>query len=871
MLKVKKIFSTFVGVAMAANAFITMPISAFADEETSHTYTYDGYEVSYDVTNAWGNTEVVSVTLSNTGDSAIENWMLYFEPNGQVHSTVNVQEAQTSTGTTYFRNSGYNANINPDSSVSFCYMVDDCEAVPDNFTLCQTREEKESGYEVSLKVNQTWGDSFNGEIIIQNNTDKPIESWELTVDTNFTITEITNSWAATVKELEPYSYMLKGTYTGTVYPNSSVSLGFNGVKSGEPTITDYSLTEVVADENLIASADNYLTSSVKEILVGKDSSEVYFYLNSLETDTNITLYENDIPVAVFYDDGNYAAHGDDIQGDGIYSVKYNVDINTDIDSSNVYYAKSDNNFASNEISVDLIIPFTEKELSDMAYVDDAISAVINDNSYQSSTIDERKESMVDLLNELDINNKIVEDSIEIDEKNSILSFKYTRDVVGDILLEEFDDETDGIDLTDSIMPSVDAVNLSTTTQPLSQVNVAILNSFENIPFRTDYYESLVSDWTEQGLNVYYDDTVTVNDLKTALLNKQIISLSGHGTIERFCLNGEDEIANSEKDQEYETDILKGRIVKSYNYGKTYFIKPEFFSYYYDKGSLDGSFIFGNSCSLMGHGEKINEAFANAFLGASAEGFVGYCNNVESGYSRNVMRSYFEALMTGVTSAEALDMSVSEHGEHCYCGAYPVLRGDPNAILIGTDIENGDFEGYTQKYVSTPLSWKCTGDVRVLSKLGDDIIPYDSRMAFLSTGIGSKEESYISGTQGSSMSQIVKVGSYSTLSFNYDVVSEEPEEWVGSIYNDKFEIQILDENDNILSSEIIEAVNTSTWYSVSGINFDGGDDTVYHTGWATKTIDISNYQNKIIQVRFLVYDVGDSIYDTATVLDNIRLN
>lgn len=161
------------------------------------------------------------------------------------------------------------------------------------------------------------------------------------------------------------------------------------------------------------------------------------------------------------------------------------------------------------------------------------------------------------------------------KKIAFLSFKYTRDVVGDILLEEFDDETDGIDLTDSIMPSVDAVNLSTTTQPLSQVNVAILNSFENTPFRTDYYESLVSDWTEQGLNVYYDDTVTVNDLKTALLNKQVISLSGHGTIERFCLNGEDEIANSEKDQEYETDILKGRIVKSNNYGKTYFIKLNF--------------------------------------------------------------------------------------------------------------------------------------------------------------------------------------------------------------------------------------------------------------------------------------------------------
>ena len=251
MLKVKKIFSAFVGMAMAANVFMTMPFSAFADEETSRTYTYDGYEISYDVTNSWGNTEIVSVKLSNTSDSAIENWMMYFDPNGQVHDTVNVQEMQTTAGITYFKNSGYNATVNPDSSVSFSYMVDDCEAIPDNFTLCQTREAKESGYQVSLQVNQTWGDSFNGEIIIQNNTDQPIEAWELTVDTNFTITEITNSWAATITELEPYSYMLKGTYTSTVYANSSVSLGFNGVKSGDPVITDYSLTEVVVDENIV--------------------------------------------------------------------------------------------------------------------------------------------------------------------------------------------------------------------------------------------------------------------------------------------------------------------------------------------------------------------------------------------------------------------------------------------------------------------------------------------------------------------------------------------------------------------------------------------------------------------------------------------
>lgn len=255
MLKIKKIFSAFVGAVMAANALVIMPFSAFADDNTAHTYTYDGYEVSCDVTNSWGNTEIVSVTLSNTGDSAIENWMLYFDPNGQAYNPVNAQNKQTSAGTTYFKNSGYNATVNPNSSVSFSYMIDDCEDLPNEFTLCQTRVAKESGYQVSLQVNQTWGDSFNGDIIIQNNTAEPIEAWELTVDTNFTITEITNSWAATVTELDSYKYMLKGTYTGYIPANSSVSLGFNGVKSGDPIVTDYSLTEVVVDENIIDNFD----------------------------------------------------------------------------------------------------------------------------------------------------------------------------------------------------------------------------------------------------------------------------------------------------------------------------------------------------------------------------------------------------------------------------------------------------------------------------------------------------------------------------------------------------------------------------------------------------------------------------------------
>uniref|UniRef100_UPI0034A51F3B cellulose binding domain-containing protein n=1 Tax=Ruminococcus sp. RTP21198st1_G1_RTP21198_201120 TaxID=3141601 RepID=UPI0034A51F3B len=251
----KRILSGVMSLAMAATLVPSIPV--LAEDFTTQNYVYDNYAVSYNVTNSWGDTEVVSVTLSNTGDSTIENWMLYFDPNGSTSSIWDAQWAETSTGVSYVKNAGYNARIEPNSSITFSYTVDNCEAVPEAFKLCQGRINKESGYDVQLVVNETWGDNFNGAIVITNNTDSPIEAWELTFDTNFTITEITNSWAATVTELEPYSYRLKGTYTGTVYANSSVTLGFTGVKNGDPEISNTSLTGVVANESLIDFIKNY--------------------------------------------------------------------------------------------------------------------------------------------------------------------------------------------------------------------------------------------------------------------------------------------------------------------------------------------------------------------------------------------------------------------------------------------------------------------------------------------------------------------------------------------------------------------------------------------------------------------------------------
>ncbi|MBQ8513902.1 MAG: cellulose binding domain-containing protein [Ruminococcus sp.] len=223
----------------------TLPLSAFADNEESYTYVYDGYTIDYDIVDSWGeNNQNVSVTITNAGAETIENWMLAYDLNGEATGMWNGNLA-TENDMIYVRNAGYNANIASNESVEFGYSLSEAEGVPSDFTMCQTRFEKYSGFDATLNVNQTWEGGFNGEIVLANTTDEPIVSWELTFDSDFTITEITNSWAASVIDNGNGNYTLKGTYTNIIYPQSSVSIGFIGVANGEPHIVNSSLTEVV--------------------------------------------------------------------------------------------------------------------------------------------------------------------------------------------------------------------------------------------------------------------------------------------------------------------------------------------------------------------------------------------------------------------------------------------------------------------------------------------------------------------------------------------------------------------------------------------------------------------------------------------------
>ena len=338
MLKIKKIFSAFVGMALAANALITIPFSAFADEETSRTYTYDGYDVSYDVTNSWGNTEMVSVTLSNTGDSVIENWMLSYDDfNGEITGIWDANLAKTDSGYEYVRNAGYNANIQPDQSVSFGYTLNDYTGFPDTIIMSQDRLEKpSSGFSAELNIINEWDTTFQGEIILTNKTDKPIEWWEFTFDSNFTITEVTNSWAASVINNGNCNYTFKGTYTGIIGSNSSVALGFQAIKNGDPMIDNISLTEMVFSNSVERSEENLA-----------DIGEAYFKdiesIDDIDVDSNGIEFVKNQFLLTAYNDVSYdevEALGDEYNADIVGYIAltndYQFEIEYDVNANDIY-------------------------------------------------------------------------------------------------------------------------------------------------------------------------------------------------------------------------------------------------------------------------------------------------------------------------------------------------------------------------------------------------------------------------------------------------------------------------------------------------------------------------------------------------------
>ena len=208
------------------------------------------------------------------------------------------------------------------------------------------------------------------------------------------------------------------------------------------------------------------------------------------------------------------------------------------------------------------------------------------------------------------------------------------------------------------------------------------------------------------------------------------------------------------------------------------------------------------------------------------------------------------------------LSALEVRERLLAGAVEIPGTESQVGAGRLDVFESTFDGSFE--LGSLETWIRQGTVSVLSNLGP-IVPTDrGRMAYLSTGPAASQTAATLRKNFVIQPGVTEFG----ITFDYNFVSEEWPEFVGSQFDDQLRI-VLVEPDGAEVLLAVETINESVFYPVTGINFPGGDQTVGQTGWKTVTAVIPITKGPgSYTVR--VEDSGDNLYDSVTLIDGLRL-
>ena len=198
-----------------------------------------------------------------------------------------------------------------------------------------------------------------------------------------------------------------------------------------------------------------------------------------------------------------------------------------------------------------------------------------------------------------------------------------------------------------------------------------------------------------------------------------------------------------------------------------------------------------------------------------------------------------------------------------------------------------------------LGWKREGDARVISRLGKTGPVEGKHMAIISTGLGFTTDS------GGITQKFCLPPGTTRIRFFWKFYSEEFKEFCGSPFQDTFRATLSSplagerdlvsvDIDSLCPQGIIPCKQGNSSSSTckacthcgsywgdgrdhlqkSDVGFDKGD--VWNTSWQMTTMDLSgshfSSQTRPIPVtlKFMAGDTGDSIYDTAILIDSIQV-
>ncbi len=166
------------------------------------------FETRYTIVSQWNSGYNAEITLTNTGDKTIHNWMLEFQTSDRITSlwngTIHYQE-----GDIYrIKNAGWNQEIKSGEGITFGFTAEYTEDVhePQNFRILSFQRMAESNqYEIAAVITNAWETGYIMQVSIENISDTLIEHWGLTFDFP---KEIKNIWNAELENHTDTSYQI---------------------------------------------------------------------------------------------------------------------------------------------------------------------------------------------------------------------------------------------------------------------------------------------------------------------------------------------------------------------------------------------------------------------------------------------------------------------------------------------------------------------------------------------------------------------------------------------------------------------------------------------------------------------------------------
>lgn len=645
-------------------------------------------------------------------------------------------------------------------------------------------------------------------------------------------------------------------------------------------------TEVSVDDKSLLSASTY------EVLA-ESATDVVFYVNSTLTVPYFELFVDGETTGIYlYDDGAYADSGDDIPNDGCYTGTYTINLDVERDHVFAAYAFVGETIVStNDISIFVYYELSDEQIELMDNIEKTVWEIIN--SIWSEEAGTEVETVLGIIRrdveaflQQYIDSGIIS-NLEYYEANYTYRWDYLQIGI-DTMIQIYTphQETDmkfelAVDNTSRTEYQHEAnLRVLVPDANYSVGKVIILNCYDETHAWSQTYDTIGQKLSNAGFEVTYIYDFECSDFMQLQEYDSLILLNSHGNTHNGLQSGKpmictEEKQTKEKNKQYSTDLKKDRIEKITLRGgeKVYWIAAKLFEDYYSDSKLASPIINLGCCRNYPDGQNL---MVETLYKAGASAICGYSASVSVGYDNAMAKSLVDCLLKGESITQALSHAKTSHGlldtvvdsdKHWNKRAELKLYGNDAAVLYH-DLSNGKFDNSFNWIGNGIVGWRKYGDARSIYRLAGLTATSKPKMAIISSGFGSMNDETTSGIYQT----FLVPGDANNIEFYYDVVSEEPMEYVGTEYDDIFQVDILNTAGEVLETLVYESVNTSQWYAIEGINFPEGDDTTYHTRWQKYSSNIiEKYRGQLIVLRFVVQDAGDAIYDTAALIDSVVVN